>query len=489
MIPKSRLLPTLDWAQIDHMIKQRRVVIDSRKITPGDVFLAFQGDSTDGRAYIEHAIAAGAAAILWEAEGFTWDSNWQVTNMAIAQLRAQVGIVAAHLCGNPSQAMWTIGVTGTNGKTSVAHWLTQALGALQHRSLLIGTLGHGFLSDLTPASLTTPDAATLQMLLAHYQQAGATHLVMEVSSHALDQGRVHGVEFDVAIFTNLTRDHLDYHGTMQQYGAAKRNLFDWEGLNAAIINVDDAFGAGLRKEIKVNTVLGYGIERGDIRVTRISSTLAGVAIEISTPMGKTMLHSKVIGLFNVYNLLAALGALLASGIDLAQATAVLSNIEPALGRMQQIGGNHHPLVVVDYAHTPDALEKALTTLRGVMPKQGKLYCVFGCGGDRDCGKRPLMAEIATTYADVTVITSDNPRSEKPEHIVDDIVVGVKHNSNYLIEIEREKAIHYAVNVAKKDDVILIAGKGHETYQEIRGVRYHFNDVNIAESALLTRGQR
>lgn len=483
MKPASWHLPQLNWQEIDQIAARRNVVVDSRKVRPGDVFLAFRGEFSDGRAYIGHAIDAGAAAVLWEADAFYWNPDWQVPNIAIPNLRAQAGIVAAHLYGNPSHEMCAIGVTGTNGKTSITHWLIQALSASGRQGVLIGTLGNGFLRQLTPTSLTTPDAATLQTLLAQYLQQGATHLAMEVSSHALEQGRVHGVEFDVAVLTNLTRDHLDYHGSMQQYGEAKRKLFDWENLKAAVINADDAFGSQLLKTVRAPTVLSYGLTQGDVRAKHAQTSLAGIKATVTTPWGEAELASKVIGHFNLYNILATLTSLLVTGIPLADAARVLRDIEPAAGRMQRVGGGEKPLVIVDYAHTPAALEKALITLRETMPAEGKLYCVFGCGGDRDRGKRPLMAEIATTLADMTVVTSDNPRTEKPACIINDIRAGLRAGSHYQIEEDRAGAIALAVSEAKVHDVVLIAGKGHETYQEVCGVRQHFDDVEVAQNQL------
>lgn len=492
MKPSSWFLPEIDWTSVLALTAGRRVVADSRQVQPGDVFLAFQGEYVDGRLYIADAILRGAGVILWESGDFAWQPEWTVPNLAIDALRAQAGIVAARLLGDPSQAMWTVGVTGTNGKTSCAHWLAQAFGLLGHKTALLGTIGYGFLPALREASHTTPDAVRLQQLLADYRQQGASHVCMEVSSHGLEQARGHGVALDIAVFTNLTRDHLDYHGTMEEYGAAKARLFDWEGLRCAVINADDPFGAAQIARLPAERVLSYGIDSGQVRATRIRLSLAGLELRLSTPQGEATIKSALLGRFNVYNLLACLAVLLASGIELNAACAVLGQIESASGRMQQLGGGDRPLVVVDYAHTPDALEKALTTLRDTMPVQGKLYCVFGCGGDRDRGKRPLMGKIATRIADFSIITSDNPRTESPQQIIADIVEGVRevigdNEHHYCVDSDRYCAIAEAIELAQAGDVVLIAGKGHEAYQDIMGVKTTFSDVGIAQQLLLGKG--
>ncbi|WP_374352851.1 UDP-N-acetylmuramoyl-L-alanyl-D-glutamate--2,6-diaminopimelate ligase [Chitinimonas sp.] len=490
MKPASWKLPALDWSAIDAVAAGRRIVADSRQLAPGDCFIAYRGEYADGRSHIPAAIAAGAGAVLWEAEEFVWQGDWAVPNLPLPALRDLAGIVAAHLLGNPSQAMFSVGVTGTNGKTSCAHWLAQAFGLLGHQAALIGTIGYGFIDQLADASHTTPDAVRLQNLLASYRAAGASHLCMEVSSHGLEQARAHGVAFDAAIFTNLSRDHLDYHGSMAAYAAAKRRLFDWEGLQHAVINADDPFGAQMQAELPRDVALGYGATAGELRAERIDTSLAGLRLDIASPWGRLELSSPLIGRFNAYNLLACLGVLLRSGVAPDQAVAVLGQIESAKGRMQRLGGGHLPLVIVDYAHTPDALEKALETVRDILPAKGRLYCVFGCGGDRDRGKRPLMGQIACRLANTVIITSDNPRTEDPKMIIRDIVDGVdgatadiQQHGDYSVESDRARAIHSAIELAQSGDVVLIAGKGHEEYQEVNGVRAPFSDVQHASAAL------
>ncbi|WP_028451765.1 UDP-N-acetylmuramoyl-L-alanyl-D-glutamate--2,6-diaminopimelate ligase [Chitinilyticum aquatile] len=488
MKPASRALPALDFAAIDAIAAGRNLCVDSRKVQTGDVFLAFQGEYADGRDHIAAAIANGATAVIWESDDFEWNTNWQVANLGIAQLREQAGIVASHLLGNPSHDMTVIGITGTNGKTSIANWLAQAFALLGNKCGVLGTLGNGFPGALESSTHTTLDPVSLQGWLARLKQEGATHVAMEVSSHGLVQARAHGTAITTAVFTNLTRDHLDYHETMAAYGAAKAQLFDWQGLKAAVINADDAFGRELIAGCNCELVYGYGFTAGDLRVTRYAATLEGLQLEIDTPLGSTTIRSPLLGSFNASNLLACLGVLLAQGVTLSAASAVLGQIEPAAGRMQRLGGNGKPLVVIDYAHTPDALEKALTTLREAMPSHSHLFCVFGCGGDRDRGKRPIMGEIACRLADSVVITSDNPRSESPQRIIQDIVAGVSGvpgsgNANYAITSDRADAIADTIDMAQAGDVILIAGKGHETYQEIQGVRHHFDDSEVAARVL------
>lgn len=488
MKPGSWKLPQPDWTAIDALAAGRSIVADSRQVRPGDIFLAFRGEYADGRKYIADAIAAGAAGVIWEAEDFVWDAAWPVPNHAVPTLRAQAGIVAAHLRGDPSQAMWVAGITGTNGKTSISHWLAQAFTLLGGKGGVLGTVGNGFPEALESSTHTTLDPVNLQNWFARLRDAGASHVALEVSSHGLDQARAHGVAFDCAIFTNLTRDHLDYHETMQAYGAAKAKLFEWDGLQHAVINADDDFGRELLALSRAQTTWSYGLYEGDIHATRLHASLEGLRLEVQTPAGAGVIVSPMIGRFNASNLLACVGSLLAAGVPLEAATEVLGRVKPAAGRMQRLGGGREPLVIVDYAHTPDALEKALLAVRECMAHGGRLYCVFGCGGNRDRGKRPLMGEIACRLADSVVITSDNPRDEEPKTIIQDIVAGVSGvpgtgRANYAIESDRAAAIADAVALARPGDVVLIAGKGHENYQEIKGVRHVFDDVEVARAAL------
>jgi UDP-N-acetylmuramoyl-L-alanyl-D-glutamate--2,6-diaminopimelate ligase len=470
--------------------KYHHMTADSRLVKAGSVFVAYKGEATDGREFIPQAIENGASAVIWEQADFTWRDEWQLPNQAIVDLKQQIGRIASEFYGQPSQHLWMIGVTGTNGKTTCTHWLAQAFSALNKKAAVVGTLGNGILSDgLSETKNTTPDSILLQQMLADYLGQQASVVAMEVSSHGLDQGRVNGVSFDIAVFTNLTRDHLDYHGDMQAYAAAKKKLFAWDGLKVAVLNRDDAFGLEVAQELKAQgkRVLTYGLEKAiandaDISVKSLELTEQGMRLEVQTPFGDAVISAGVVGRFNAYNLLAVLATLLASNVSLNDAVKTLATLKPVAGRMQQYGGGKLPLVVIDYAHTPDALEQVLKSLRA--QTKGQLVCVFGCGGDRDSGKRPLMGKVASELADKVIVTSDNPRSELPAEIIKAVMNGVKQNA---ISIEnRADAIAHAIENAQAGDVILLAGKGHENYQEIAGVKYPFSDIEMAQHFLQER---
>ncbi|MFA7239839.1 MAG: UDP-N-acetylmuramoyl-L-alanyl-D-glutamate--2,6-diaminopimelate ligase [Sulfuricellaceae bacterium] len=460
---------------------------DSRAVRPGDTFVAYPGERQDGRKYIPDAIRAGCNAVLWERGGFTWNPSLLIPNLGVEDLRSKAGVIAEQAYGNPSEKLWMIGVTGTNGKTSCAHWLAQALTWLSRKSAVMGTLGNGFAGSLTPSPNTTPDALELHRQLREYLDAGAQCVAMEVSSHGLAQGRVNGVHFDVALLTNLSRDHLDYHGDMAAYATTKASLFGWPGLKYAVLNLDDPFGAELAGKLGCSgvQVVGYSLEGNRenahfaILARKLRLGAAGIAFEVATPWGTADLASPLLGRFNAQNLLATLAGLLVSGVALAEAIAALERIQPVAGRMQKLGGSGKPLVVVDYAHTPDALEKVLATLKEVAA--GRLICVFGCGGGRDKGKRPLMGAAASRLADAVIVTSDNPRHEDPQAIINDIVAGM--NANYHVMEDRALAICEAIRQAAPHDVVLIAGKGHEEYQEMNGTKLPFSDTDVAQRVL------
>lgn len=385
------------------------------------------------------------------------------------------------------QPDFMVAVTGTNGKTSVTQWIAQALCARGRKCALVGTLGNGFPGALVPGPNTTPGVHVLREFLPESVRQGAQACAMEVSSIGLHQNRVAGIRFDVAVFTNLTRDHLEYHKTMEAYAAEKAKLFDWPGLGHAVLNLDDPFGRALAAQLagRVATT-GYTLESATgtdrvLRATELSESGGALAFTLDG----VRFQAPVVGRFNAANLLAVIGALLAGGERRADIAAVLRHIVPPAGRMQPVGGDHAPLVVVDYAHSPDALEKVLTTLRGTATARGgRLVCVFGCGGDRDPGKRPQMGAIAERLADAVVVTSDNPRSEEPLAIIEQVLAGMQ--SQPVIEPDRAQAIATAVAAADVRDVILLAGKGHEPYQEIAGVRLPFSDLDTAKSALAGR---
>jgi UDP-N-acetylmuramoyl-L-alanyl-D-glutamate--2,6-diaminopimelate ligase len=462
------------------------VAIDSRRVLPGDLFLAFPGERADGRDFIAAAIAQGASAVIWEAEGFSWNEAWNVPNVGVRELRRLAGSIASLVYGEPSRDLWVAGVTGTNGKTSCTQWIAQSLTVAGRPTAVIGTLGNGFPGELGAATHTTPDPVSLQRDLRRFLDRGAQAVAMEVSSHALDQDRAAGTSIDTALFTNLTRDHLDYHGSMQAYAEAKARLFTWPDLANAVVNIDDRFGRELVSRINParTRVLSYGLGQGDIAGHDVKLSVDGLSLDIRTPWGSARLASRVIGGFNVSNLLGTLGVLLTADLSLEEAVAALRDVAPVAGRLDMLRLPGAPLVVVDYAHTPDALEKVLETLRELVghDTEARLFCVFGCGGDRDAGKRPVMGEIATRLADVAIVTSDNPRSENPMAIIEQIVAGAARD-DHLVEVDRAKAIAQALSLAREGDVVLIAGKGHETYQEIAGQRQPFDDLEVARRVL------
>ena len=462
----------------------KNITADSRAVVQGSLFLAYAGDKNDGRKYIADAITNGASAILWDTADFDWHPEWDIENIGIRNLRLQAGNIADQFYKKPSEKLWTIGVTGTNGKTSITQWLSQCFNYLGRKTAVLGTLGNGFADQLTETSNTTPDAVLLQAMLADYLNQAAEVVAIEVSSHGLHQGRVNGVHFDVAIFSNLSRDHLDYHGTFAEYGVAKRRLFDSVDLKMSVLNCDDAFGQEIEEDLKQvgAPVMTYGIAHGDVRATKLHFENTHFTFVAITPQGKANVRANLIGRFNVYNVLAVLTTLLASNIALKDAVEAISHIQSATGRMQQLGGDNLPLVVIDYAHSPDALEKVLTTLKEQKKlEDAKLICVFGCGGNRDAGKRELMGKIASDLADAVVVTSDNPRHENKRKIINEILQGMQ--GNYLVEQDRAKAISVGIFAAKIGDIVLIAGKGHEQYQEIKDKKQYFSDLEQAQKVL------
>ena len=466
---------------------------DSRQVDAGDVFVAIPGARTDGRDYIQAAVARGAAAVLFEAPGPAMAESG-VPMLAVNQLSRLSGELAHIVYGRPSERLWMVGVTGTNGKTSVSQWIAQAFSLLGRKCGIVGTLGNGFPGELRESPNTTPDAISVHRTLAGFVAAGADVCAMEVSSIGLAEGRTDAVAFDVAVFTNLTRDHLDYHGSMEAYGAAKQQLFAMPGLASAVINLDDPFGVTLCEGLAGSSVrqIGYTLGAASAVAGKAGEVIAaenlvvtgrGISFTARTPQGAARVAVKLLGRFNASNLLAVLGALLASGVALEPAAAVLGRLVAPPGRMQAVSGGHEePLVVIDYAHTPDALEQALSTLREVSSARGgSLLCLFGCGGERDPGKRPLMGEVVARLADKAVVTSDNPRGENPHSIIADILRGMKQPGP--VEPDRAAAIRAAVMAANANDVVLIAGKGHESTQEIAGRRLPFSDLEQAHAAL------
>ncbi len=464
--------------------------LDSRKVRPGDLFLALRGSRTSGHEFVDAAIEQGALAVLWEASpGAQIEIRRQIPLIPVTGLRQSAGEIADRFYGAPSAALQLVGITGTNGKTSCCHFLAQALGDDSPVGV-IGTLGSGLAGGLQPGINTTPDALAVHSLLAGFRDRGARRVVMEVSSHGLEQGRVQGARFDTALFTNLSRDHLDYHGDMASYGAAKRRLFEMPGLRRAVINSDDRFGRDLLGTLAPGIdACAYTLdgERGGgavVAATELHLDADGLRMQVDTPWGACRVESSLLGRFNASNLLGVLTVLLMLGIPLEQAVARLKRLTPVPGRMESFSASGAPLVVVDYAHTPQALEQVLTALR----EHGEqLWCVFGCGGDRDRGKRPLMGAIAARHADHLVITDDNPRSEESDSIVADILGGIPGYVDATVCHDRAAAISGAIHRARPRDVVLVAGKGHEQFQQIGDLKRPFCDREVVRRALRERG--
>ncbi len=483
---------------------------DSRSIAAGDVFFAYPGDEADGRRFIDDAIERGAAAIVCEAAGLAWHGPADIPVLAVADLKACVGLVAGLWYGQAAPALFTVAITGTNGKTSCSQWLAAALSRLTGPCAVIGTLGTGLfrrgsVDQLAETGYTTPDAILLQRRLRDLRLAGATALAIEASSIGLDQGRLNGLPVRTALFTNFTRDHLDYHGDMATYEAAKTRLFDQPGLQHAVLNLDDAMGLRLLTYLQHSApqmaLTGYTLAATAdadappagttvLRAVDIRSSHAGTSFQLMTPDGTMLVRTRLVGRFNVSNVLGIIGVLMGQGHALRAIVDAVEALTSVPGRMQQFGGQDAPLVVIDYAHTPDALEKTLAALRpAAEQRHGKLWCVFGCGGDRDPGKRPQMG-LAALAADQIIVTSDNPRSEAAADIIAQILLGTEpqdggHATPQVVE-DRAAAILWAVRHAANADVILVAGKGHENYQEIRGKRLPFLDADHAALALATR---
>lgn len=455
---------------------------NSREVKQGDVFIALQGLRHDARAFIPQAIAQGAVAVLCQADDALYLVN-AVPVISVPNLPLLLGDIAARFYQQPSQAFEVVAVTGTNGKTSCAQLLAQACQSLGLTSAVLGTLGNGLVGDIEPSTHTTLEALQLQKKLADFRDAQVQVVAMEASSHGLVQGRLNATQIKTAIFTNLTRDHLDYHGSMAAYQQAKALLFQWPTLTTAIFNADDAasrdYQALVAASVRCWTYSQQADSTADFVALAVEPSLHGLTLTLKTPFGEVKLHSPLLGRFNVSNLLAVLAGLLSLNISLENAITALAQVPPVRGRMQCLS-NGHLTAVVDYAHTPDALEKVLQSLRE--HTQGQLWCVFGCGGDRDTGKRPIMGEIATRLADRVIITADNPRSESVETIINDIMVGVSNPALVVVNAERQQAIDYALTHAKAGDLVLIAGKGHEDYQEINGIRHYFDDVEVVKHA-------
>ncbi len=504
----AELLP--DVAAVPPELAITGLVLDSRDLQAGDAFVAIAGFGAHGLGFVEQAKAAGASAILFEPPA-PQELPAPDDAIAVPGLRKRMGAMADQFHGQPSRAMTMVGVTGTSGKTSTVQLIAQALESTGRRTGTIGTLGAGLHGEERATGFTTPLVLQMHALLAQLREAGAAAVAMEVSSHALDQGRVDAVHYDVAVFTNLTRDHLDYHGDMETYGAAKAKLFVRSGLRAAVINIDDDFGAHLHTRLNAQQttakapltptlspasggegekgmqlqVIGLsarGNAQAHMRAENVVLDASGIAFDLVLGDARHPVSSLLLGRFNIDNLLAVAGVLHALGENDESIAAALPKLRPIPGRMNRFGGDGKlPLVVVDYSHKPDPLQQALESLRGHL--RGRLICVFGCGGERDRGKRPQMAAIAEAHAERVYVTDDNPRGENGDAIVADIVAGFARPQDAVVERNRAAAIARAIGEAGPDDIVLIAGKGHETYQEIAGVKHPFDDSEVARRAL------
>lgn len=459
---------------------------DSRKVKPGYLFFAYPGVAADGRLFVDQAKQAGAAAIIYESENLPQIGSFpaDIPCVPVTELGKKLSAIASRFYDYPTRALSVTGVTGTNGKTTIAYQLAQAYGLLGEKAVYVGTLGQGDVRALQPLLNTTPDALCLQQLMYEYKHANVRQLCMEVSSHALSQGRVDDIDFSGAIYTNLTHDHLDYHHTMQDYAAAKASLFGMSTLKWAIINCDDAYSEYMMQKLSPTCrKLTYGLQPGcDVQAVRWQTSMTGSEMEIASPWGHHQIHVNLLGKFNIYNSLAVFAGLLAQDIPVRDVVEVMCKLQASPGRMEVVA--QKPCVIVDYAHTPDALENVLITLQTL--KQGRLGVVFGCGGDRDKTKRPIMGHIASQYADFSIVTSDNPRTEDPLQIVNEVAEGLLPEAQVLKIIDREEAIQCALKIAEPQDIILIAGKGHESYQQIGTKRFDFSDQDVVRKLLLDR---
>ncbi len=469
--------------------------LDSRQVEPGNIFVALEGQVEHGLAFAEAAVNKGAVAILCDrlfdqyCQQILSSLMTRAICVPINSLREKLGEISSHFYAEPSRELFMVGVTGTDGKTSVSHFIAQALDKVNERSAVLGTIGNGFVNNLEASTHTTPEVVQVHRLLSELKDKGAKQVAMEVSSHGLDQGRVDAVDFDVAVLTNVGRDHLDYHGDIESYRQAKLQLFEQPNLKAAVINLDDEFGRQLVSNLKNCLLLwGYSVNGNNdcglkniIKASSVKTHENGLSMHIETPQGEANINLSLLGEFNVENVLATLAVLLIKGIGFSDAIQSLKKLVTVPGRMDAVRVENKPLVVVDFAHTPQALESVLKSLKKHCHK--KLICVFGCGGDRDKGKRPLMAQAAEAYADEIIVTDDNPRTENAENIIKDIQSGFKNTSNVKIINDREQAICSAIKTANEKDIVLVAGKGHEDYQIIGNEKHPFSDALVVKKYL------
>ncbi|NOQ93930.1 MAG: UDP-N-acetylmuramoyl-L-alanyl-D-glutamate--2,6-diaminopimelate ligase [Methylophaga sp.] len=472
------------------------ISLDSREINAGNVFLSLAKNDVQREHNLKQALTAKSSVILVDAKQTLTPQENELLSQAkvschsVKNLADKAGEIAARFYGHPSLALTIIAITGTNGKTSVSQFIAQGLESLGHSCGVIGTLGIGRIGNLRYTGMTTPDPVSMQRILADFCQQDIKYAVIEASSHALDQGRLNSITIDVAALTNLSRDHLDYHGDMQGYSAAKSRLFDFSSVKTAVLNSCDSLGQSLIKALEQRDnigILSYAhadSEKASFQANAVQMTSEGMNFTVHSKFGSAHIQTALIGEFNIDNLLTALACLIAVDISYDDAISALAHCHSVNGRMQRITGKDQAQVVIDFAHTPDALTQALTSLHAHISANGDLWCVFGCGGDRDIGKRAEMGKAAEHYADKIVVTDDNPRSEDSAVIVKNILSGMAHPEAVIVEADRKLAIAHAISHASATDIVLIAGKGHEEYQEIKGVKYAFSDRQIAEEILL-----
>lgn len=476
-------------------ISVRGMTLDSRKVGAGEIFVALFGKNHDARDYIDLALQRGAAAVLADEGGLWQGCRWRgdVPIIAINGLRARLGSIAAQFYAHPSHSFPVIGVTGTNGKTSCTQFIAQLLSGLGQRCGIVGTLGYGIFPALEDTGFTTPDPIILQAALADVRQQRAACVAMEVSSQGMHQHRLNGVRFHSAVFTNLTRDHLDYHGSMVAYAEAKRRLFEHAALRVGIVNADDSYAACMLNALpRTAQSLTYSLSdnRADVYARELSFQPDGYRAIVHTPWGNGEVEGRLLGSFNFSNVLAAITSVmtLPQELDLEQVLALAAALKPVSGRMELLGDTSSDVTaVVDYAHTPDGLRSALSAIHEHV--DGRIWCVFGCGGNRDQGKRPLMAEVAEELANFVVLTDDNPRNENPDDIIRQILLGFNERQGVFVERDRASAIAYAISEAAPGDIVLIAGKGHESYQDICGHRMAFSDTAQVRLALQQRSRK
>lgn len=473
---------------VTHDVEVSKIQYDSRKVEEGDCFIAIRGTASDGHSFVQEAVQKGAKVVVMERDEVVPDSFFMhagVIKIVVPDSRKALAVMSANYFGHPSSKLRLIGVTGTNGKTTTTHLIKSILEAAGQKVGLIGTIEYKIGNEIVSATHTTPESLELNDLLSTMVQRGCTSVSMEVSSHALHQSRVYGLKYEAAVFTNLSQDHLDYHGTMEEYFRAKKTLFDEMKPIKAVTNADDPWGRRIIEGILADSIT-YGMTgSADVSARNVNLSLEGTRFEIAHKGKTTPITSPLVGRFNVYNILAAFSAGVAVNIPTDTIKAGVERLKNVKGRFERVVSSKGWTAIIDYAHTPDALEKCLKTIHDVLPEahRGRIITVFGAGGDRDKTKRPLMGKVAQELSDIVIVTSDNPRTENPDAIIDDIIAGMTPGEGVERQTDRGKAIELAAKRANKGDVVLIAGKGHEDYQVLGAKKVHFSDREVVEEFL------